>query len=840
MRRLLRVLTLLAVLRFGVSGVQMVESSYLVLEDSYWEGFAVALGVDNTFIVVLRSLYNGLLSDFNATLTIYDFVTSTYSTSSSYAGSLFRGQSLYLRFGVRVPFNAYASHYRADLTLRFRADGVPQTQKITLFVTVQGRPEVRCDISGEVRPGWPATLRLGVSNLGDGVARNVVVSLVPTTLGVQVTSPVEIGVMNPMESRSIQIEAYVSDNVDEAVIIIATATWEAQVGLGGQYTTTQTLTVSEVGPEGLRASTRNYYLEPGKVNTVVLSIENEGDEWAYRTRMIIQTPPGVAVMGNSNLELGDLSPGRTTLIPVNLSLSSLVSGPVQVLVTLEWLDSGGERKTSAYTLGFYVRVPRGPYLVVSSDTKVLKPGVPEAVGMFLRNEGQETARALRMNLAPSKDLAVLSETGFDLGDVKPGDTIKVHTLLYAANVSYGSLLLTVELNYLDEHDSERRQVIMLSFITEPPKQPLLTLLPLDPELEADEINELKVEVRNEGGVARDLMVELAFPSPELGAIVGVGRAHIGSLDRGERTVRNFTIYLSPKAYGAVQMIARLNYRDESGVEHFDVTTLGLRASGRPRIEVAHISTVPTSIYPGDFNVKLIVFIANVGSYTAKDLRLNITSLPRAVEPSYSGSDTFLVPALPPGQSVETIFLLNIREEATPGRHYLKLVSKYGETSLPLQIDEKARFKLTEFTVSGRPKPGDRGVKMSLVIRNEAKVDAKDVVVEVITPYLTGTTSLAVGDVPGRSNASAVIEVDIDKQAPLELPLDIKVSWKQEGRSLSQTIKTTLMLQKGNEIDVLVVAAVLAIVALLSVTVIMRKIGLSEILFSRSHSAQGPS
>ncbi|MCS7103485.1 MAG: hypothetical protein NZ992_06360, partial [Candidatus Korarchaeum sp.] len=805
-------------------GIQVSEASYVVLRDSYWEGLTVILGTNNAFIVEFSSLYNGILSDFKATLMIYDFVSSTYSTSSSYIGSIFRNQSLYLRFNVTVPSNAYASHYKADLTLSFRADGVPQAQRIPLFVTIQGEPKLRCDISGNVRPGWPAILYLSMSNLGDGVARNVVVSLTPTTIGVQVASPLEIGIVNPMESRRIPFVAYIGDNIDEAVTITATVTWGAQVGPGGQYTTTQTLEVLETESKGLKLSTKNYYLDPGRINTIILSVENEGNEWAYRTRLSLQAPPGAAVMGSSSFDLGDLAPSKVTFIPINLSLNSLESGPIQVLATLEWLDSGGEQRTSSLTLGFYVRVPEGPYLVVLSDTKVLKPGVPEPVRIILKNEGQEVARRLRMSLVPSKDLALLSEAGFDLGDIEPGGILEISALLYAANISYGSLILTTELSYLDEHDSVRNQVIPITFITEPPKQPLLMITLLNPELETDETSVLEVEIRNEGGVARDLRVELAFPSPELGSLVGAGRAYIDSLDRGESAIRNFTLYLSPKAYGAVQLIARLNYRDESGVEHLDVTTLGVKASGQPRIEVAHVSTIPTPVYPGDSNIKLIVLVTNLGNYIAKDLRLNITSLPRSVEPSYSGSDTFLIPALPPGGNVEVRFLLNVREEAEPGRYDLKLISRYGETTLPLQIDEKAYFRLVEFSVSGKPKPGDRGVRISFTLRNEARVDTSDTVVEVITPYLTGTTSLALGDIPGRSNSSAVIEVDIDKQAPLEVPLDIRVSWKQEGRSLSQTIKTTLMLQKGNEIDTLGVTAILTAAILLLVLIMVIKRG----------------
>ncbi|MCC6028727.1 MAG: hypothetical protein LM591_01040 [Candidatus Korarchaeum sp.] len=829
----MRKMPMILLLIISIDTLPISGENYFIIKDSYWEGYSLVLGANNTFVVEARSSYSGILSDINATLKIYNFVSSDYTTSFSYPGSLSKGQSLYMRFTVSVPANAYASHYKAELFLRFKADGMPQNQAIPLFITIQGSPRVVCSISGSLRPGWPATIYIEVENIGDGVARNVMISLTPTSLGVQVASPIDLGLMNPAESRKVQTEVYVADNVDEAVTITATVTWGAQVGTGGQYTTTQTLPVSEVGPKGVSVFAKDIYLEPGVNNTVSLLVENEGDEWAYRAKMTIQTPPGVSVIGSNTFDLGDLGPGKLKMIPVSLSILPQVSGPIQILASLRWLDAGGEERTSSSTLGFYVRIPTGPFLTAFSDKRVLKPGVPESVVIYLKNDGNETARNIRASLIASKDLAVLSETGVSVGDLEPGASKGISTLLYAPNMSYGSLILTVELNYMDEHDSTRTQAIPISFITESPKQPLLILIPLNNELKNDETNELCVEIKNEGGLAKDLRIELAFPSPEIGSIVGTGRAYIESLDRGESALRNFTVYLSPNVYGAVQMIARISYRDESGIDHMDVTTLGVRASGEPRIEVAHVSTVPTPIYPGDSNVKLVTLITNVGSYVAKDLRLNLTSLPSYVEPSYSGSDTFLIPALPPGQSMEVRFILKIKENARPGRYELKLVSKYGEAKLPLQIDEKASFELIELNASGKPRPGDRGVKLSLILRNRADVTANDAVIEIVTPYLIGTTSLAIGDVPARSNASAIMEVDIDKQAPLQIPIDIKITWKQDGRSLSQTIKASLNLVSGGvEPWGILIVIVLSLVTLLAI--FRRRIKFSD-FFSRART-----
>lgn len=772
-------------------------TNYFSLEDSYWSGLLI-LGVTNTFTIELKSLYPGSINDISATLTIHDVAGSDLTGTYSYPGSLFKGQVLSMNFSIYLPADADASHYKGTLEVSFSADGSPQTQDFDLYVTVHGTPQVRCALSAYAKPGRPATANLTLTNYGDGVARRVRAILTPASPNVQVSSPVEAGIIDPGESKTFPITLYISDTADESVSLSVSVTWESQLGSVGQYTCIQNVAISEMPPRRLRVFTNITELEPGKDNRIYLIIENRGEN-AFRSSLTVQPPPGTAVRGPNKFDMGNLSSGKITMVSLDLYIDPSFRGPLQIPVTVTWYDSGSEMHTNTVVLGFYVKVVSGPYLVAYSNKRVLTPGSQDMIDLILRNEGQETARSIRVNFIPSKDLAVLSPSGVEVGDLKPGQGAKMTILLSTPNVSYGGLALTLQISYMDEHDRGGEQVIPLSFITESPETPLISVSPLDTELVVDEINQVRVKVKNEGGFARNVVMKLALPSPKLGAVVGDDHALIEQLDEGESAVRSFSVYLSPQAYGAVQFLVQVKYEDENGITHQDLLSFGVRAVGKPQIEVAHVSTVPLSIYPGDTNVKLMVVVTNVGNYVAKELRLNLSPVSGIIRPSSPGTDTFLIPALPPNQAIDATFLIDIDENARPGRYEVKLVSRLGNVSLPIQVDEKARFKLIKFSIPGHPKPGDRGMKLTVMLMNEAKVSAKDAVLEVITPYLFGTTSVALGEIPPKSNASAIMEVDIDKNAPTRFPADVKISWKQGDRSLYQIIHTEIQLEKERKV-----------------------------------------
>ena len=777
--------------------IPVLGSSYLLLKDAYWSSPTIVLDATNTFIVELENSYQGTISGISATLTVYDLAGMDQSGTASYTGSLFYGQTVRMSFDIFIPSGSTASHYKAELTIDYSVDGNPTTQVIDLYVTIMGNPDVKCSLSGQVRPGHTSTVTLTVKNVGDGVARRVMVTITPSSADVYVSSPIEVGILDPDESRSYSVDLYVSDLADEAISLTTTVTWLDQFGTAGQYTRLNALKVSGGPLPEITVEPNQTTLEPGRENSIYLVVRNDGNDYAYNISVTLVPPPELSVRGQSTFKIDHLKPDQESYIQTTLSVSPIFGGPLQLPVIVEYDDSGEEHHTKSLTMGFYVKLLPGPYLVAYSDKRVIFPGSQEFIGITLRNEGDEAARSIRVDFIPSKDLAILSASGAQIDELEPGEAVKMNVLVSCPNVTYGSLTLTLRLTYMDEHDKARNQVIPISLITEEPATPLISASPINQELKVDEVNELKVELRNEGGPASDIIVKIAFPSPELGAIVGPDYAYVEYLDKNEKTEISYEVYLSPKAYGAVQLILHVKYEDEAGRTHEDVLSLGVRAVGEPEIEVAHVSTIPSSIYPGDLNVRLVVTLTNVGNYMAKEVRANISRIPGVIEPSSPGTDTFLIPALPPNEAVNVEFIVDISEDAKPGRYELILSTKYGNSSIPVQIEEKASFKLLQLEMPGSPKPGDKGVKLSLVLQNEARATAEDVVVEIITPYLVGTTTSALGEIPGKSNMTAIMEVDIDKNAPQIVPVDIKVTWKQGERSLYQTISTELTLAKEN-------------------------------------------
>ncbi len=790
-------------------------ASYLEVYDRGWSGLFI-LGATNTYFVRLKSLFSGQITDLQGELTVYDLAGSDVTSTASFTGSLFPGQVAELDFSVFIPANAVASHYKANLKLTYLADGVPMEENFPLLITVTGTPRVEASLLGEVRPGWPSQVLLKVKNKGDGVAREVRVSLRPNTPYASISSPVDFGVLEPGEEKSKAITAFVS-SADEAVSFTLVVTWRDEFNNAGQDTYVSAVPAVGGPFPDVSVSVNRTELLPGE-NEVKLIVRNDGSDDALN--VTVELGPSSLAVSPSRVKVGRLRSGEERWYLLKVQVSPEARGPVSIPVTVSYEDEGREKHTYTMSFGFYVDVIQGPQLVAFLTKKVVRPASQEVVGIILRNLGDVSARDVKVDVSPSKDLAILTESGAYIPELSPGDTYLLEIMVSTPKNVYGSLPLTLTMNYLDEYDRQREKVITLSLIAEDVDEPVLSALPVNYTLSPDEVNPLLIKVNNEGGDAKDLVLRLVVPQ-ELGAVVSSDFVYLRRLSSGESVTVNYSVYLTPKVYGAIQMALHVKYKDSAGREAEELIPIGVRASGNPEIEVMSVSTSPPSIFPGDYNVVVTVMVTNVGNYVAKKVRLKLQTVEGSIEPSSAGSDEFLLPYLPPGESAPVTFRVDVKDTAKPGRYNLKLNTGYGEAYVPIEVETKAKFRLVALKTVKPARPGDKGVKLLIVIRNEERVTAEDVRVEIVTPYLVGTTSAALGDVPKGLNSSLILEVDVDQNAPLVVPLDIKVSWKQGGRSLSQTIPAKLHLAGASKkssadltIPTLLIALALASVAFL--------------------------
>ena len=334
--------------------------------------------------------------------------------------------------------------------------------------------------------------------------------------------------------------------------------------------------------------------------------------------------------------------------------------------------------------------------------------------------------------------------------------------------------------------------------------PDLDVETLDYEVKAGGEGQITIRVSNVGGgVARWVKLVLVPQSPYV-VLLGENTYTRRVLEPGDRW--NITVPLSVSAGNSFSLSVSAVYLDQHKNEYTASYVLGFKVVGEAVLQVSGVSATPTPILPGDRAVYLHVAIANTGDAAAEDVQLTLQEVPGVLEATYAGSNSVLLPYIPPGSVVDAVFLVDVDEGAEAGEYQIPLTAEYegGSENLTVSITirEKARFVLKSLSFDPEPRPGLRRVKVEVELRNVANEAAENVRVSIVSPYLTGSTASLVGDVDADSPAILIVlEVDVDDGAPTgEVPIDIRVSWSQDGRSLSQTIGRTMRIREARSLN----------------------------------------
>ncbi|RLI91292.1 MAG: hypothetical protein DRO65_01540 [Candidatus Altiarchaeales archaeon] len=115
--------------------------------------------------------------------------------------------------------------------------------------------------------------------------------------------------------------------------------------------------------------------------------------------------------------------------------------------------------------------------------------------------------------------------------------------------------------------------------------------------------------------------------------------------------------------------------------------------------------------------------------------------------------------------------------------------------------------------------GQRGYEIILEVENNSSSTAKDIRVEIYSPFLTGTTSTYIGTLSPSEKRLISFEVDVDDVAPVGvMPIEVKIKWVQEERSLTQ-YSTIYMVIEERKLPILAIAVIGLFVAAFVVIVI---------------------
>ena len=263
----------------------------------------------------------------------------------------------------------------------------------------------------------------------------------------------------------------------------------------------------------------------------------------------------------------------------------------------------------------------------------------------------------------------------------------------------------------------------------------------------------------------------------------------GDIQPGASYVLTYTLSVAPNAQeGVYKYSLELNYESARELQQIDNTVSVNVPIWNGELHVQGVLTTPTKIYPDSNQVNIQVTIANSGQGTAKNVQLQLVLQP-PFSPSSSGSDQIFIGNLPPGQTTNANFIIDVAENAIYGQYSVTLnqIVENQPVSIgqvPIYVEEKVKFDIVNVTPTALH-VGDSGDVISVAIRNTGSVEADSVRVELeVGNFITGTLTDFLGTMLPNETKTAFFTVDVDSSAqPGQYIYNLRFDWTQQNNAL---------------------------------------------------------
>jgi hypothetical protein len=582
------------------------------------------------------------------------------------------------------------------------------------------------------------------------------------------------------------------------------------------------------GRPDINVTTNSNKITRGYVNNIKFTIFNKGDGLARNIVVRIQTQDVYLTIINRNeYEKDFLEPKENWTISFDIFAQLNVRDGSGVTLNIAYEDQRNNQYTMTLSFGFKVEDIDRPRMELNVSESKIHPGMINNITLSISNIGND-AYNLTIKINPATNqLTLMGNNSFFISKLLRDEKIIIPLSLYLEPKTYGSLPLHVDMSYYDERNSQYQDSLNIGLMSEEEPRPIIKVSTESNELTPNSVNKIVIILTNIGEKeAKHISTNLASQSPQIAIIVGDGWDYKEELKPNESWKIEKNVFIQPNVYGAIPLYLNINFEDDLNNKYSYTTTIGFELKGTSSISISNVIYIPSPVFPGDKVVKASCVIVNNGNYTAQDISITLGSIENIIKPSYIGSDRIKIPFLPVGGSINVYFLIDIDENAKPGYYEIPITittrNENYSTTLPLSISEKAELSIEKIYFDREVFPGTRNAKLIIEINNLGNVTAKNVRISVISPYISGSTSSLLGDIPSGSKKVVMMEVDIDNKAnPGEQKLDIEITWTQDERMLSKTIISSINISEKS-ISEIILPITIAIIILIIVTIIFRK------------------
>ncbi len=402
-----------------------------------------------------------------------------------------------------------------------------------------------------------------------------------------------------------------------------------------------------------------------------------------------------------------------------------------------------------------------PFLSINYRTlpEVPVPGEEFVLQIDVVNSGYPIRDAKLTVSEGERDLAIVSDgirvsyVTIKLGDVTGSAQTSVR--LKADRDGIYQVRIKLSYNYGTGSVEEMVPVIVVN------KPSMVIEKLIQPVIEPGESGRAVFEVRNGGGVARNVEAVLAAPD---GFVAETSRMSFDRWDGGE--LRNLIFNISAGrdvSVGVYPAKLIFSFNDRLGNAYREETQFAIVVKGNPEISFSGFATTPERVHPDDEFV-LTLTVGNNGKDDAKNVLL-ILNYPG----EFSGEKEAFVGTLKRSEEASVSFKLKADREAESGSYPFRLTVKYMDGKemkersfdFSLFIDElgSINLEISGLYFSPRKVTPSSEFTLSLQIENSGKQDARAVAVKLILPEgFEGKNQYFIGTLESGDSATSTFDL----------------------------------------------------------------------------------
>mgnify|MGYP001626336261 CR=1 FL=1 len=305
---------------------------------------------------------------------------------------------------------------------------------------------------------------------------------------------------------------------------------------------------------------------------------------------------------------------------------------------------------------------------------------------------------------------------------------------------------------------------------------------------------LVVELVNEGGIAVNASATLKLWGPFYFLYFADGKPHcsrdevvrLGTVPAGGQAMATFYVSIKDHALDGVYVIP-LTVTSKGFNQTLNVS---VPLMGYASVKVIGIGYNPPVIFPGEQDVELQAYVANVGISVGQNATAWLV-LPTGFSPAWGNSTVHEIGALPVGTEIPMQFYFDVGSVRSPANYTARILITWadGNESVPVTIMVQGKASFSVVSVLGHSlTQGGSGQKLYVTVENTGNFTAHYVTFNLIVPNeFSGVTTDYVGSLKPGQRDVVRFELDTASSAlPMLYNFTLQVTWYQNNSEVPFT------------------------------------------------------